>query len=175
MRPVSKIINAWPTYARERAEELIDRYGPPAEVSESRLLWWATADGWKRTVVSSFEVPHDFPAPHFDCVQQTIDYRVPADMFSSLARFDGSLVAHRTSGELSAHCPDPAINFSLVNLAHDIVTGKTNPGDARAEHTRLCEVYNRGERPPYSQSFQFALSPGGTQDSDVTTVAPIPT
>lgn len=165
-------ISAWPEYAKATAEEFIERYGPPAEISASRLLWYATADGWKRTKVSSDGVPHDLPAPHLDCVEQAVDYHVPLEMFTLLAEFNGSPVAHRTNGELTAHCPNPAINFSLVNLAHDIISGRRTVGSARAEHTRLCEVYNRGERPPYSQAFQFELPTGDTRDADVTTVRP---
>lgn len=168
---IASIISVWPEYAREKAKGLIERYGPPAEAHGSRLLWRATADGWKRTTISSSVVPHDFPAPHHDCLEQVIDYRVPVGMISLLAQFDGSLVVHRTRGELAAHCPVPEINVSLVNLAHDIITGRRTVEEARAEHTRLCEASNRGEKAAYAQAFQFPVPHGGTADADVTTVS----
>ena len=59
---------------------------------------------------------------------------------------------------------------SLVNLAHDIITGRRTVDEARAEHTRLCEASNRGEKTAYAQAFQFRVPHGGTGDADVTTV-----
>ena len=170
MTQVNKVISRWPENPRETAAQLIERYGPPDDISASRLLWLNTDDGWKRTVISSAEVPHNFPAPHTDFLEQTIDYRVPPAMYTLLAEFDGSLIAKRTSGELTAQCPDPAINFSIINLAHDIIARARSVSSARDEHTRLCEMFNRGERPPYALAFQFDLPTEDTKDADHKTV-----
>jgi hypothetical protein len=53
-----------------------------------------------------------------------IDYRVPIKFFTLLAQFDGSVVAERTAGELSARCHDEEANNLALNLAHDIVVGQ---------------------------------------------------
>jgi hypothetical protein len=56
-------------------------------------------------------------------VESVIDYRVPPEQFSALAAFDGSVIAERTAGEVSARCHDEQANFLALNLMHDIVTG----------------------------------------------------
>lgn len=170
-RTVEEVIQAWPKEPRESAQRLIDYYGEPAEHSESRLFWYNTWDGWKRTVLSKDEVPHNFPAPHSDFLEQFIDYKVPVDMFSKLAEFDGSLIAERTKGELSARCGGTSMNFVAINLAHDIITGKRTVAEARKEYTRLYEAYQNGEKPPYTQGFQFSLPKEDTKDLDEATIS----
>jgi hypothetical protein len=155
---------------RESAARLIDYYGPPDETTPSMLVWRRTNDGWKRTVLSREEVPHDSPAHHTDYLEQFIDYRVPVDRFSALAEFDGSVMIERTKGEISARCAGTSMNFVAINLAHDIVTGKRSVKEARDEYTRLYQAYKNGEKPPYTQAFQFKLPNEDTKDLDVETV-----
>jgi hypothetical protein len=135
------------------------------------LIWHATKDGWKRTVLASEAVPHDFPAHHLDYLEQFIDYRVPIEMFSKLAEFDGSVIAERTKGEMSARCGGTSMNFVAINLAHDIITGKQTVAEARQEYTRLYKAYQNGKKPPYTQGFQFPLPKHDTKDPDVATIA----
>jgi hypothetical protein len=166
-----KIINSWPKEPKESAKRLIEYYGEPAEYSDSQLIWNETKDGWKRTVLSREEVPHNFPAPHTDFLEQFIDYRVPVEMYSPLAEYDGSVMLERTKGEMSARCGGTSMNFVAVNLAHDIVTGKRTVDDARTEYGRLYEAHKAGEKPPYTESFQFDLPKGDTKDLDVAILA----
>ena len=171
MSPVAQdVIKNWPKNPRESAQRLIDYYGPPDEATPSMLIWRRTKDGWKRTVLSREEVPHDFPSHHTDYLEQFIDYRVPVEQFSALAKFDGSVIVERTKGEMSARCGGTSMNFVAINLANDIVTGKRSVEDARAEYTRLYQAYKRGEKPPYTQAFQFRLPSEDTKDLDVATV-----
>jgi hypothetical protein len=160
------VIAQWPKEPRESAERLIEYYGPPQEFTSSQLIWHATDDGWKRTVLTAEETPHEFPAHHTDFLEQFIDYRVPVEMFSALAAYDGSVVADRTRGELSARCGGTSMNFVAVNLAHDIVTGTRTVLEARDEYTRLYRAYKKGEKPPYTQGFQFPRTDGDTRDPD---------
>ncbi len=161
-----EVTKNWPKNPKESAERLIHYYGPPNEISTSRLVWYNTHDGWKRSVLSKEEIPHDFPAHHTDYLEQFIDYRVPVDKFSALAEFDGSLIIERTRGEMSARCGGTSMNFVAINLAHDIVSGKRTVEQARSEYARLYEAYQKGEKPPYAQAFQFAVPSGDTRDPD---------
>lgn len=165
------IIKDWPKEPQESAKRLVQEYGEPAEYSRSRLIWYETKDGWKRTVLSNEEIPHDFPSHHTDFLEQFINYRVPIEMYSTLAEFDGSVIAERTKGELSARCGGTSMNFVALNLAHDLITRKTTVQEARAEYTRLYDAYKRGEKPPYTQAFQFKLTEANTQDPDVSTLS----
>ncbi|CAM2845857.1 hypothetical protein PASE110613_04115 [Paenibacillus sediminis] len=97
----------------------------------SRRIIWHNNGPWKRTIVYLDTVPHNFPTPHLDYLEQTIDYKVPVQLFDELAQFDGSLYPDRTSGEASAKCDQEAANFMALNLMHDIVTGRRTVEDAR--------------------------------------------
>jgi hypothetical protein len=121
-------------------------------------------------VLSREETPHDFPDRHSDFLEQFIDYHVPVEMFSKLAEFDGSVMVERTKGEISARCGGTSMNFVAINLADDIVTGRRSVPEAREEYTRLYQAYKQGQKPPYTQSFQFSVAEGGTGDPDRTTV-----
>jgi hypothetical protein len=167
---VDDIIRAWPKNPRESAERLIKEYGSPDEASSSQLIWRDTKDGWKRTVLSNEETQHDFPASHTDYLEQFIDYSVPVELFSRLAEYDGSVVANRTRGEISARCGGTSMNFVAINLAHDIVSGKRTVAEARDEYGRLYQAYQQGEKPPYTQKFAFDLPGGGTADPDAATL-----
>jgi hypothetical protein len=170
LQTVQEIVTRWPKEPRESAQRLLEYYGEPDEVSDSQLIWYDTKDGWKRTVLSREEVPHSFPAEHTDFLEQFIDYKVPIEKYSALAEYDGSVMAERTKGELSARCGGTSMNFVALNLAHDIITGRRSVADARAEYTRLYKAFKAGEKPPYTQGFQFALPKSDTKDPDRPTI-----
>src|SRR3989344_4993404 len=124
------VVDNWPTQSRRMAQQLMSWYGLPAEVSESMAIWYNNGP-WKRTVVHRDGVSHNFPVAHADILEQTVSYRVPMGSLENLTKFDGSVVVDRTRGELTAECHNEAMNFILLNLAHDIVHGEKTPEEAR--------------------------------------------
>jgi hypothetical protein len=116
------IITAWPAESREAARLVIDKYGEPDEATESELTWRRPGP-WKRMIASKTFYRHNFPAPHIDAVESVIDYRVPPEKFSELAKFDGSVIVEHTAGEVSARCHGEEANFLALNLMHDISIG----------------------------------------------------
>jgi hypothetical protein len=94
----SGIIETWPDESREAAQLVIDAYGEPHETTDSLLIWHRVGQ-WKRIVASKTFYQHQFPAPHIDCVESFVDYRVPVAKFTALAEFDGSVVVERTAGK----------------------------------------------------------------------------
>jgi hypothetical protein len=158
------IIRTWPDESREAAQTFIDAHGEPAEASAS-LLIWDDVGQWKRVVASRTFYEHDFPAPHIDSVRSIIDYRVPADRFTPLAEFDGSVIVERTAGEISARCHDEQANFLALNLAHDIVTGSKSVQEARAYYAKEFLDFRRKKPTPYMEKLHFA-PPKATADPD---------
>lgn len=98
-KQASQTIATWPEESREAAQLVIDKYGEPDEVTDTHLTWHKPGP-WKRIVASKVFYQHNFPAPHIDAVESVIDYRVPVDKFTELAKFDGSVIveAHRRRG-----------------------------------------------------------------------------
>lgn len=162
---VARIIENWGETPRTVAERVIEKYGYPNEAVSSRLIWYRNGP-WKRTILYRDEVPHNFPKPHTDLLEQFIDYQVPVDRFSALAAFDGSVICERTKGEISARCDREEMNFLALNLAHDIVVGRRNVDEAREEYARAATAFMSGERPAHTSGLAFEPPSGATADSD---------
>jgi hypothetical protein len=165
MAHAAEHMKSWPEESREAAQLVIDAHGEPSEATDSQLVWFA-AGPWKRIVATKAFFQHDFPVPHIDAVESVIDYRVPPEKFAELARFDGSVIAERTAGEVSARCHDEQANLLALNLMHDIVTGAKTADEARAYYAKEFADYRRKKPTPYMEKLRFA--PGrDTADPDV--------
>jgi hypothetical protein len=163
--PLDEVLQTWPELPRQAAQQLIGQYGPPAEVTASSLTW-GPAGPWKRTILYRDEVPHHFPKPHTDFLEQVIDYRVPPEKYDELAAYDGSVIVERTTGELSARCDKEGLNFLALNLANEIVTDRLGVGEARRAYGENAMKFLRGEVTPFTAGLQFMVAMGGTADPD---------
>ncbi|RDV11926.1 hypothetical protein DXT99_23155 [Pontibacter diazotrophicus] len=94
--------------------------------------------------------------PHKDVLEQFINYQVPADKFDELAMYDGSVIAERTKGELSARCDKEGANILALNLADDVVKGKRSVDDARQFYADAIMQMMEGQKPAYMESLQFS-------------------
>ena len=164
-----KLIENWPNTAKMAAQNTIDFYGPPNEATPSQLIWYNNGP-WKRTIAYREEVPHDFPEPHTDVLEQFIDYHVPADKVGLVAQLEGSIVVDRTKGEVSVHCDNEGANTLSLNMMHEIVTGKRTPEEARNFIAKEIVAYIMGRSAPYCEGFQFELPVGEQWDTDETIV-----
>ena len=170
MQTVEAITADWPAMSQAGVKEIVGKYGPPNEATESRLIWYNNGP-WKRTICYRDEVPHHFPQPHSDVIESFIDYRVPPEKFSELAKYDGSVIVERTKGEVSARCDMEAANFLAINLMHKIVTGELNAEEARKVYTETAAAYVVSRSAPLAEGFQFELPQERTNDPDETTIA----
>lgn len=149
-----KTISSWHEQPRLGAEEMIAKYGPPQEVTADQLVWHK-AGPYKRITVFNLETPHDFPLPHVDFLEHTIEYNVPQDKVGDLIAFDGSSTINRTTGELSARCDLEAHNVLTLNLDHDIVTGKKTVAQARQAFAEIVGQEVLAKHPQYEESLLF--------------------
>lgn len=148
------VIENWKEKPQKVAHKMIEKYGAPDEVTQQRLVWHDNGP-WKRTELVNEEIEHNFPMPHKDMLLQTVSYNIPADKFDELAEYDGSIIAERTRGELSARCDKEAANFLAVNLAHDIITGKRSVEEAREEYGKQIIAFAEGESAPLTEKLNF--------------------
>lgn len=134
---------------------MIKKYGAPNEATLSRLIWFNNGP-WKQTVVYRDPVPHYFPTPHSDFLEQTIDYKVPIHLIDDLPLFDGSVYIDRTKGEISAKCHKEEMNYLTLNLVHDIVTGRRDVNDARLFYAKTAENFSKHNiTSPYMEGLLF--------------------
>ncbi|NRF95300.1 hypothetical protein HQN89_30945 [Paenibacillus frigoriresistens] len=163
---LDQILASWSGQPKDTAYMLIKKYGLPSEASARRIIWYNNGP-WKRTIVHLDTVPHHFPTPHLDYLEQTIDYRVPPERFDELAKFDGSLYPDRTSGEATAKCDQEGANFMALNLMNDIVTHKLTAEQARQQATEIEKKFRlHGQSSPYIERFLFPKQKQ-TADPDV--------
>jgi hypothetical protein len=162
----SQLIAGWPEESREAAQLVIDKYGEPDEATDTQLTWHKPGP-WKRIVASRAFYEHNFPAPHIDSVESVIDYRVPPEKFDELAEFDGSVIAERTAGEVSARCHDEQANFLALNLMHDIVTGAKSVQQARDYYAKEFADFRRKKPTPYMEKLRFTPAADDSTDPDV--------
>ncbi len=164
-----QVIANWPANPKKVAQEVMKKYGEPNESTPTMLVWHNNGP-WKRTIIHVKEAPHKFPKTHTDMLQQFIDYRVPPAKFDEVAMYDGSVVAERTVGELSARCDKEEMNFLALNLANDVAMGKKTVQQARDYYTKAVMNFMKGKMDPYVQKFQFKVTKGGTGDPDEITI-----
>lgn len=166
---VERIIKDWPAMSRKNTNQMIDKYGLPNEATPSRLIWFNNGV-WKRTIVYRDEVPHNFPQPHSDTLEQFIDYHVPVEKFTELAKFDGSVIVERTKGEVSARCDMEPANILALNLMHEIVSGKLTAEQAREKYSEETAAYVSNRPAPYAEKLQFEIPKENTMDTDEVTI-----
>jgi len=164
-------LGGWPQSAQDLAAQLVARYGRPNASTADELLWHENSP-WKRTVLYRAGVRHDFPTPHQDILEQTINYRVPADKIADLAAYDGSLIVDRTRGELSVHCDSEQANILTLNIADDIVKGERSVDQALAYHAQVVRGVQIGERESYPERLKF-MPQTATQAADPGSEAPL--
>lgn len=152
----TQIVAEWPETARMAANDMMERYGRPDEVTPTRLVWFDTGP-WKRTIVYREEVQHDFPMPHKDVLEQFIDYDVPPEMFDELATYDGSVIVERTKGEVSARCDKEAANFLALNLANGIIEGEYTVEQARDTYAEQIMAMKNDRPAPLTEGFVFPV------------------
>ena len=162
---LNEVLANWPETPRKAAQRTMQKYGSPDEATESMLIWHNN-DPWKKTIVYRDEVPHKFPKPHTDVLEQFINYQVPPEKFDELAQFDGSVIVERTKGEMSARCDREEANMLALNLAHDIITNKRTVEDARKAYAENIKAFMKNEPGAYMQKFQFNLPTKDTADPD---------
>lgn len=164
MASVEQMVSGWPEKSRMAAMDMMRSYGPPQEVTPSMLMWMNNGP-WKWTKVSRETIPHNFPMPHPDLLEQAIDYQVPLGRYDDLARYDGSVIAERTKGQLSARCDKEGANFLAINLANEVATGRRTPEDARRMYGEQIKMMKAGQMTPYTSGLMFTPPPSGN-DSD---------
>lgn len=170
-RKVADVLGAWPEKPRLIARLMIEKYGQPDEIAKGRLIWNGNGP-WKRTTVYREEVKHNWPMPHTDLLEQTVNYKVPPEKFSDLARFDGSVFAERTKGELSARCDKEEANFLALNLANEVIEGRKDVDEARRFYEQTIQRMLAGKSSNYLQKLLFKPASRKAGDPDKVSFKP---
>ncbi len=162
---IDDLINQWPEQSQKSARTTIEKYGQPDEYTADMLVWHHNGP-WKRTIVHRKEIPHHFPMPHQDVLENVIDYKASLEKYDDVAKFDGSVMLERTTGEMRVLCFKEELNFVSLNLANDVIEGKQSVDDARQAFGKIAAAFMEGKSDPYTQGLQFKVPKGDTGDPD---------
>lgn len=158
-------IRDWPQSSQAAARQMLEKYGPPAEATATRLTWVGNGS-WMQTVVHKSPVAHDFPAKHMDVLEQSVEYRVPLNFYEAIATFDGSVVPHRTRGVLSVDGDREDANILALNLADDIVQGRKSVEQARDAMAAGVRALDAGQTPEDARKLRITRPQGDLSDPD---------
>lgn len=163
---VNRFILDWPPTAKLAAHTIISKYGLPQELTPTKLIWEDNRP-FRATIVHREEIPHNFPFPHADVLEQVVKYRVPDGKAEKLQRFDGSLVIDRTKGELGSNCDREETNILALNLADEVIRGRRTVEETREKFAKTSQEFRAGNSHNITNTLMF--NPGSeTADADMT-------
>ncbi len=163
---VTKHVSSWSQEAKDATSFMLSKYGTPTGVTADMLVW-NNVKPFKRSIVYRETVDHSFPMPHKDVLEHFIDYKVTdAQKVEDLWNFDGSVMLERTKGEMSARCDKEEANILALNLADQIVQGKTSVTDARMEYGRQIMAMKEGSPKELTQKLVFTPVQTSSGDMD---------
>lgn len=149
-----EIAESWPEAPKKTAGRVLDQYGPPHEITPTKMFWHRVRP-WSRMQLTAEEVVHHFPTPHTDFFTQWVHYRLPVESASAVLAFDGSVLIDRAAGELGARCSHEGYNTLALNLAHEIATGRRDAADARRLYAEAATAFLLGRPSPYAEQLLF--------------------
>ncbi len=157
----------WQETPRKTGEAIIAKYGAPNEMTPTRMVWLNNGP-WKWSILTNDPTQHDFPVAHEDVLEQAISYDIPVDKVDELATYDGSVVANRTQGELSARCDKEGANFLALNLANDVAKGAKSVEAARTYYAKAIDAFIKEDKmDAYMTGLKFdAAAPAAAMDAD---------
>lgn len=162
---VEKATAGWPEASKMAAKKMSEKYGAPAEMTATMLVWNASGP-FKRTIVYNHEVEHLFPVKHTDVMEQVVDLSVPPEKVDDLAAYDGSVVVDRTQGEISARCDKEEANILALNLAQEVISGKKTTQQARKTYADTVKMLMAGEMPAIATKLSIPAAKGETEFHD---------
>jgi hypothetical protein len=147
VRTPESIVRDWPERARLAAGALIEKYGAP-QIADADSLSWVGNRPWDGTVVRR-------GAPAGQSIQQSIHYPVSLAKLAALGDLGGRVEFDSSSGELSSYADEESLNFLALNLADEVVTGKSTPDRARERYRRILDLTKTGKSSSYTAGFLF--------------------
>jgi hypothetical protein len=141
--------SGWSPTAKLVADLMIERYGPPQEISSFRLQWNGVLP-WKNIIIQDEQ-----QAP----LQQIVTYHVPADKIDELMKFSHGPLVYPDENELVARGDSEEINRLSLNLADDIATGRKSAEEADRFFQMTVMLQAAGKSSPYLERLLFAEPP----------------
>ena len=118
--------------AADYARKLVAKFGPPNELSESWLTWYAI-DQFQETAIRDESVAHDFPKPHRDFVYSIMPMEVPESFAEMLRHVTGSIIYDGLKKTVTARCGALMANAITLDFVKDVVAFKIHASPEKAK------------------------------------------
>jgi hypothetical protein len=151
------LLQSWPLNSRLTGTRLLEKYGPPDAVNDSRIVW-NDHDPWSQITLFRVGAADTFPTTHHDIVENTIRYDVPQEKAGDILKFSPAIDIDRLSGTMSARSDSEGGNILALNLANEIVNGKRDVDSARDFMRATLSRAAAGKSSPYMDHLLFPVS-----------------
>ncbi len=108
--------------AKESVRKMVAVYGEPSSISICDACW-DHIPGFAKVWVKDESIPHDFPAPHQDCLYSARQIAVPPDLYTDFAKVTGSIIIDGQKGLVIARCQMLVKNAVTLGFVEDVVSG----------------------------------------------------
>lgn len=148
------LTKGWPDSSMTAAKEMVSKHGEPNETTSQTLIWRNVAP-FKRIVVHRTVYNHRFPLLHQNALEHVVDYKAPENKVQDIWKYNGSIVLDRTKGEMSSFAENEAMNILALNLADDIMRGRTHHSTARVTFGKETLKHLNGEKTANTEVLKF--------------------
>lgn len=153
-KKADKITQGWPQSSVTAATEMIAKHGEPKEVTDDTLIWRKVAP-FEKIVVNKKVYSSKFPVLHQNAVAHTVTYKVPVNKVEEVRKLSSDIMIDSTKGEMTASGDSESMNRLALNLAHDVITGKLTPEQARTRYGEETLNFMDGNKTAYTQTLNF--------------------
>ncbi len=161
-------IKDWPKETQSQARMLIERYGQPATVNATELVWNDNGP-WRKTTLRREGFTQSTMGKDRDHLEQVISYQVPSGKLADVKRFDKRIEVNEAANELTSRADTESMNYLALNLADDIVKGQRSVQGARVFYQKVKMLERSGKSSPYLDGFIFTMDKVGTPGSEPAT------
>ena len=147
VRTPKNIVRNWPERPRLAALAMIEKYGPP-QIVDNDALSWVSNGPWDDTVVRR-------SADLGGSIQQSIHYPVTLPKLAVVKNIGGRIEYDSSSQQLSSTADVEGLNFLALNLADQVVSGKSSAGQAHDAYRRTRELTAAGKSSPLTSALLF--------------------
>lgn len=141
-------VASWPEASKAIAEAMIEKYGQPG-IIDADSVSWIDNGSWDKTTV------YRLPGADRDLLEQSVRYKVPEEKAALLSQLGLALSINPLDERLSSTSESEELNFLAVNLADEVVQGKTTVEEAREFYQKTVKLSGSGKSSSYMQGLQF--------------------
>ena len=139
-------ITTWFEAPRLMTELMMERYGPPDDLTPGVATWYERGR-WKRITVRG--------EAHEGYLEQTVGYRPRPEAISSLRAFDHGVRLDPAREELTAASNLESLNYLALNMANEVALGKRTARNAQEFFVKTAKLASSGKSSAYLEKLQF--------------------